>query len=1049
MMRFNEISIRQLLFATAWLAVFNTVPAYGVGFANENLDSAGQERSVVKFRDDFDSFNSSEWRAVEYSEGISAKGGILILSTPGTPAKCIRLTSHREFLYATLKARLRFSAVGKPTNHYIGFITRDCWDDASNRQSVWLMDSCVKRFEMWWGKGEELGGTLLSPDIQADRWYEIEIRWSPKQVEFLLDGKVIGSSAKAVPDVPMPVVMDMFSFENIPFTMEVDFIEVEGTEVVKPADAEEPAAVLPPVRAKVWPEPPKNTAPSISEHGNSVRLANRFFTYDLDLKSNEGPMIRSYRNRYLPETQQEMLDAPSRLLVLHRGVENCRNEDFRVIAKRIDGNTLFVTLENREVPGLLLHLRMTVADSPELACRMELENKGTEKTIHSVSFPMLEHLKIGDKVSDDAIFYPSETGFCGMVDFDLRGIYGYSLWMPLMAVFDPVVGGGVYVLPELRDGVPAILMVRRNSRPGKLPPLYNEIWWETQSPKNFFTNRVGSSMVFKPLEFELAPGAKAHTPEVMLGVSTGDWRQPLEAYTRFVRSWFKNHAETPQWYRDSFVFGSGHDTGGLHMMSYKNKLGVMDGGYWDPQTNQYRYSKLMRAGEENYVIEFAFWNPYGCDPAKKWDNPGKIAEIMKPGDWDFNAARGGVKALREEIAAIHRNHGRLMLYFYQEVVHKSTETFRKYGMKYAAMSRPGVFAPRYGSPDSVVNYCMLEEGVREYFSQLLADRIGASGADGARLDVLSYQFPCFNPAHKHYDGTFRGSFSPDDVNALIRLCRQRVRVVNPEGVITTEHAGNDYLLTESSGFFAQTKCWFDIPEFKRFRPFNQYRLDFLRFVIPEVNGPMSGLPVDIAEATAIFNGNGAVCCEPEVARVLANLRENGDVLHSGMLPKPYIDTLQEQLYCNFFPGHAKNAWSFYNRSGHDFNAVAMLEIPAAPDRHYVEVIGDMEVAVRNGQNGKSIMSFPLANEKAAMVVELPRLLSAAVDGNRLKVKVNGPASKTMKLKMIRLGHDVPGMGEELPLDGSDAEFRLLPGDGPVIVKLLDGYYLADEIIVPR
>lgn len=1047
----EEKMVKSVSLYTTTLTIFLmlAIPCVrGAGFAGESLKDASVQYSKVKFRDDFNTLNPREWKLKEYTDGVSVKNGILVLNTPGTPSKTIRMTSAREFIYAVLKTRVRFSAVGKPTNHYLGFMTRDSWDDANNRQSLWLMDSCVKRFELWRGKEGKHIPPMLSPEIQANKWYDIEIRWSKRSIEFSINGIMVGKTRNDIPDASMPMVFDLFNFENKPLTMEVDFVEIDGTEVITP-ELSLQSADMPPVKPTIHPEPVKNMPPRISEKNNTICLENRFFSYTIDLKNPIGPVIKSIRNRYLPANQQEMLDRPSRLLLLHKGVENCRNINFSVVSRKVNGNSLTLTLENREVPGLHVILTMTVSDSPELSCQAELKNCSKKELISSVSYPILEHLKIGQNVHDDAFFYPSETGFCGMADFDLRGIYGYSLWMPLMAVFDPAVGGGIYSLAKISDGMPAVMMVRRNSRPGKNPPLYNEIWWQSQSPKNFFTRNIGSSMVFKPLEFQLNPGTTAKTAEVSLGVSTGDWHQPLAAYSKFLRTYFKHNADTPQWYRDSFVFGSGHDTGGLHMMSYKNNLGTMDGGFWDPETNTYCYAEQMRAGEKDYVMEFCFWNTYGCAPEDKWCDPGSIGDNHKPGDWSFNEARGGLQAFKEEIDAIHRKQGRLMLYFYQELVNKSTETFKKHGMKYAAMSQPGKYAPRYGNAENLVNYCPLEEGVRDYFSELFADRVGSSGADGGRLDVLSYQFPCFNPAHKHYNGTFRSAFSPKDVNAMIAACRKRLREKNPQGVVTTEHAGNDYLLTENSGFFAQTKCWFDIPEFKRFRPFNQYRLNFLRFVMPEIKGPMSGLPLDIQTATAIFNAAGIVCGEPDAARAMANLREISDVLNSGLMPEPYIDTLQEKLYCNFFPGNGRNAWSFYNRSEQDFNGQEFIKFQVKPGYHYVDVISDTPAKITRIDDGKALMSVPLNREKAAMVAEFPCLLSGSIQNNRLTVSITAPVSADHRVKIIRHGHDIPGMGEEKAVAGNTVVFELPDGNEKIIVKLFNANYLADEIIITR
>ncbi len=1029
-------------------------------FADEKVDSADKGGESAIFRDDFNELNKTEWKITGFAGGVSVKDGFLKLKTSGGPSEAIMITSSKEFIYASFEMRLRLSRIGAGTNNYLGFMSRSTWNDPTAQSCAWLLNSSAEVFQLFTMKESGPNSVVVSPKIEAGQWYTVKIDWTPNAVELYLDGKLVGAVRKAesIPAEAMPVVMDLFANDKTPLEMDIDWLTVKGRQK-NPAEeklAEVSSSIPLPTQVAAQPANLPDRAPSVTLVKDGAILENKYYKYVLNFAGE--PKLTSLENKFLSGSR-ELLAAPSRLFMLHAGKMTCRNKSFKLLScsreEKSDSCLLHTKWQSTDLPAVEFTVTFEVDNSPELSQQIALANRGNAEIAASISCPVLEHIKIGDKIEDDALFYPSETGICGMADYDFRGIYGYSLWMQVMAVFDPAAGGGLYTMAKDSGGNAKILMIRRKSKLDRRPPAYSEIWWHSQAPDGkIYDSLPGSSMIFKTLDFQLKPGQQGTVPTMITGVHPGDWHAPLKAYGSFVRNWFKHSKKVPQWYMDSFAYVSGHPSSGLHLLNQVHDTSSNGGGFYDNAKKQYRYADLMKTAERNSIMEFAFWWDYNCaTPGNESSYAGDYISGMKFGDYDYPQRRGGQALLKAEVAKIHANGGRLMLYFYPEAVSFESKVFKEYGMALAAMTSPGKYEPRFGAEGKSCNYCVYTPEFRKYFSTLIADKVKGVGADGCRLDVLSYLFPCFNPAHEHYDGTFRSAVPAEQLNELLKSCQTAIREANPEGVLTTEHAGSDFLTQNTDGYLAQNKAWFGIPEFKSFRGFNQYRLNFMRFLFPEVKSIMAGLGFSVDESVQIglFNASALSIMPPSGVLTFDSLRENGDAVNSGLMPEPYIETLVEHVYANYFPGKTKRLWTIYNRSGKQLSEQDLLEIPAADKVHYVEVINDVAVTAQAAGNRLTRLSLPVGSEKTAVVVELPEVLKADIENGKLYVSLAEPfASQTdISIQTARAGQDLPGMRHEQKLENGQAVLDIPAGKGNIIVKVLEGYYLLDELILKQ
>ena len=748
------------------------------------------------FRDDFNNLDQNLWSIGGWIEGIRCEDGTLKLTTGGGEAKAISITSRKQFLYGIYEARLRISRLGRGTFHYLGFMSRDPWA----KHTVWLMDCETDSFTLWSVKDGDISraGIIKSLPINPGQWYTVKIVWTPEYTELFVDNLSCGkvTNPDSIPTLPLPVVFDLFS-RGEEVTMEIDWVEVKG-EVVEPEIAAEQIQAPPlPVKPRRALFPLPDTPPQITLDGNHAILENKYYRYDLQL--NNGLLLAGITNKYIGTN---LISGQSRFFLIQSdgkvsGSGNCRVKNC-LVDKEGKAPVLKATLEDTVLP-LELSLALKVDDSPELSCQMSIKNTGAKIETFGITFPFLEHIRIGERVDDDAIFFPISSGICGSADYDLRGVYGHALWMQIINIFDPSTGGGIYTFPKDDTGTPKVLVVRRCSLENKRPPEYNIIPYQGQDIGDVFDQKPGSGVAIRHLEFRLDPGQTICLPEVVVGLHEGDWHDPLRRYSNWVRTWYKKEFPVPRWYMDTYSYLSGHPFAGLHLLTSHPEFGGKEIGFWDPENKRYRYADLMGLAEENSLQEFALWWNYQTrrphmsleEVCKEYN--GDVIDAVWMGDYQYPADRGGIQPLKEEIRRIHEKKGRLLLYTYPEAVSKRSKVFSEHGYDWASMDAPGKYATRYTTEATGVNYCVYHPDYRLHFSRMIAERVKELDADGFRQDVLSYMFPCFNPTHPHYQGTLQSALPARELNEFLKSTQTAMRRISPEKIATTEHAGSDYL----------------------------------------------------------------------------------------------------------------------------------------------------------------------------------------------------------------------------------------------------------------
>jgi len=393
-----------------------------------------------------------------------------------------------------------------------------------------------------------------------------------------------------------------------------------------------------------------------------------------------------------------------------------------------------------------------------------------------------------------------------------------------------------------------------------------------------------------------------------------------------------------------------------------------------------------------------------------------------------------------------------------------------HGKEWACMSEPGKYSTRFTTAETGWNLCLYHPDFRKWFSETIAVKVKELGADGFRQDVFSYMFPCFNSGHSHYNGSVRSSLPAQELNNLLRSTQSAMRAISPEIVATTEHAGSDYLTQFSDGFLTQNISMFANEALTPFRGFNQYKLCFMRFYFPETKTFLQGIaPSEEAVKTGLFNAVGLAIMPPEGALAFDSIRENGDAVNSLISPEPMIDTLVEHVYANYFPGPDKKVWTVYNRSGKKVDQ-PLISVPFKEGVHYIEVLNDLSVTAQRSGN-RVELSVPVESEEVICIAELPNVVTAEISGECIEVTIDSKYTKRAAVQetayeifnitakaesnndislQVACGQDLPGQRQVLTIDKGKDKVKtpkIPSGTQKTIIKVMNGYYLLDEIIV--
>ena len=941
-----------------------------------------------------------------------------------------RITSQTKYLYASFQAQVRFESFQNGINYYFGFMSRQPWA----KNVVWLNNDGKDRLILRTAKNGSYGSTsIATPQLEPHKWYTFRIEWKRGVIDRLerradtvsvyLDNNLLGryGDLDSIPDVRVPVVFDVVSQSPKEGMMEVRNVKIISfsdttRETVLSNEVPIPPVATEPNIPQMW----RN--PTASIQGNKAVIENGFLRCKFDLESLR---ITSLFNKYI---QSETIQKKSRIFVVNTQGSDVPDSNYKLVEAKefsnCDGSGFAARWENQKMQ-FDLSLKLCIQnDSPEILISMEAENFGTKLLTLGITAPLIEHIRIGENVEDDYFFFPMMTGWCGKLPIRIRHAYGYMAWMQLLAVFDPKIGGGVFMYTCQKDGMPVNLIVNKRHLANEDPVSCATGGYSDDDPGDIFERVPGTAMAFRHLRYEVEPGESCELPNAILGVSRGDWHASFEHYKKWVRSWFKKRYKSSQWLNENYAYISKHPQ-----------------GFLDKDKKNYIYSDQMGFDEFDRMTEWGFW----------WEHPGENSDKGEGGryaigDYDYPSKWGGLSAFRNEIEKIHEKNGYILLYTNPTVCWQESRIGKAHGKEWARMNRDGKYTYDWLSPGYGYNACCFVEGWQDYLSGRMADVLEETGADGHRLDVASSVYPCYNSLHTHYKGTVRSSVSPESMAKFLDKCASKARQVNPEAALMTENASNEYLSQFIDGYLTQQFRW-DTPFYVPFKGMSAYNLIFMRFLLPEIKVLVFGFDPEDGGKRAFFNavGQDRGSAQGEVLRYQTRtqrvLIENNDAVGT-MSPEPLISTLQYGLMANYFPSENKDLWMLCNRNSKYIEG-DLLSVQTKENVHYMEMLYDEPLNVKF-LNGKTVINSKIQPHDVICITQLPELLKTQLDDKKLQVEIK-KCKADMYVEYF-IGNDDMSNSERISLQNGkgEADIKQL---GKLIIKLKQGKYLIDQNVI--
>lgn len=983
--------------------------------------------------------SKKEWQLPDRAQAVSVDGQMLNLrKAKGTE----RVTSLTKYRFGTLEFDMRVGRFESGLNYYLGFMSRDPWA----KNVVWLINDGGKSFFLRSsqdGKNKNLAGSSTG-NLEAGRWYPVKLVWNKAAEDRLekradtatlfFDGKELGTfgDLETMPNGMLPVVFDVLSQTSAEAALDIRNIKITTQGVTTKEAVLDQEIPIPP-QCYPLPEMPKLTRPTATLDQGLGVLENAFLKCKLDLKALQ---IGRLLNKY---TQSEMIHAPSRFFVINAQGKDVPNAQYELVDAQVsqDDERAEIRAQWRCLaPSCLVDMTFTLRkDSPEMLTSLEAKNEGSELLTLGITAPFIENIRVGSEVKDDWYFFPMQSGWCGKLPTRMRHAYGYMAWMQLLAVFNPDARCGVFMYSCDDQGTVKNLLVNKRDHAKEEPVSSSTGGFAEDDPGDIFNRNVASAMAVRHLRYELKAGELCKLPQAVIGVSRGDWHDPFDHYRKWVRSWFKKQYETPRWYLDNYSYISRHPHAGHPI------------GFMDKEETRYVYAENMGPNEADAMTEWAFWWDYSLDTFKNTASQHQITRYSD-GDVDYNSRRGGLPALREEIRRIHEKRGRIQLYNLPIALSDNSRIGKEHGASWGRKGINGQYTTEWVAPGRGYNACLFNKPWQDYLSKRLGTVLKESGADSIRLDVAAAMYPCFNEEHEHYKGTIRSAVDSKAMGAFLLKCSTEARAVNPEAAVGTEHAGTEYFAQFIDGSLTQ-QFRDESPLFGRFRGMNGHQLVFMRFLLPELKFLLFGFDKTDGGKRAFFNAvgqdRGVASAESilDMTRMQRVLIENGDAVNT-LSPEPLVPTLQSGLQANAFPGKHKRVWTLWNRTSEAIQG-ELLAVAPRKNVHYMEMLHDVPLDAQS-RNGQTIISGRLEAGEVICIAELPQMLRASVEGETLTVSVDKRSPK-MRVAYFT-GPDDQHQASDLPLqDGSGS--GQIPKSDKVILKLIEGDYLLDQMILPR
>ena len=735
--------------------------------------------------------------------------------------------------------------------------------------------------------------------------------------------------------------------------------------------------------------------------------------YRLTFSTGNGLLLQKLFNKY--GDTECLTAAGSPLFSIALDGSSLKPESFRVenvenIPADKGGKLIFKLVnEEAKIRGNVI---VSVDESRDIGLAYSFSNDGAERNVQ-ITAPMLDNLSIGPDFEENYYFWPMITGWVGKKSYELGMVYGSRCWIQMSDVFSPKYGAGIALSGRDTTGEVKGIVVRKTKKNGRIGVNYNINFlprFPMVSPFTEASRGLAMANTFLPGAWK--SGAVRQLPPALITVHPGDVLEPLKEYRKWVSSWLR-HSPVPDSIRNDFNMVAVHRKVGNR--GFEKGFGGTPG--------KLRLAEYINPDGRDHQLQLAMW--------WKEHNPGQIAS--GEGDYEYCDELGGRAGMEEALREARERGAKVSLYLCSRQAGNDSEVAQNESL--AFYPTPETRANDWGSFNPCTHAYAWQDLLASKYRRLAAEL----PIDGLYLDTSAEVLLCTNPGHPHAPNLI------DDQIRLLTTVRQAIKENKPEAFFFTEFMGSE--------FFGQyiDACWIQTFANPHAAAFNNYDLDFARFVLPGVKyfeWGMNEHTFDVDSRRIFFNGVGGGrgdlndAQNERFADLTNTLREAGAALATAE-PEPFVPTGSERLYANRFSTPELTVWTLYNKTGSPFQGKAVPVLPG--EFRYVELLYDRMLPVRDG-----MVEVELEKDDVGMIAAFRPVLTAVGQGEELEIRVNERYRTGMKLTCLDAARD--SVEFERPLEVRDGRAEISRSDFPgerLIVKLRQGSDLLDEIIITR
>jgi hypothetical protein len=682
----------------------------------------------------------------------------------------------------------------------------------------------------------------------------------------------------------------------------------------------------PAIQVKTLP-PPAPVRLSIVADAQRVAFDWNAYKYEFDLT--QGFRLRQAVHQVLG-VPVCVSPADFNLFTIKVGKKTLPGSEFRVegAPRRVSEREVEVDLVSPpsfEEGRLTARLRLR-AESGELVCSLRIRNEGEAELKPVVFFPDLGGLGIGGSAKGTHYFYPKKGAAFGVDACSLRQSYGGSFPFQFMDIFDPSLGGGLYV--RTMDT--------------------NLEWkWYILSKGD-----EGIRMAVEYLDRPIAPGQERTFPPVAVGMHVGDWHTAQAAYCNWLATWHKPLGSRPKWFREVFNF----------RQEFLYYIGTK---LFDAKTKRFDILSEIADVKEQFG---------GCDYMHIFDW-GATKQFGRCGDYNHWEDMGGVENFRQAIKSAQDAGTPVGLYIEGYLVGPQSNLGKAHGAEWQLLDAKGKPYP-YFPPD--YNMCANVTEWQDYLAATYRRVAQETGVKGFYIDEFGFANQghfCYNAAHKHAlpAPPLRGE------RDLTRKVRTALNEVSPDIALYTEESPCDVTSQCQEGSFTYALSSYAKPP----DLLNIYRFvipDFKLFEIIICDGPLGGNYEAVRRV--FFNGNGLWIegradewftpkTRAEIARLYRVLHEHKDAFTSSR-PVALVPTLKAGVLANEFPADAggETVYTLFNANYWSVGG-EVLAIPHAEGVVYVDALARKELQPAL-KDGRAVFSLDMRPRDVACIVAKKR-----------------------------------------------------------------------------